>query len=303
MRKASWLIVGICFLLLIGCNEKITNHHVTEENDQMPTHTNEEQSLPESEPDKQDESTQEEQSAQEELGDNMQNETEPTEEVSEEMTKTYYMTSSYRFKPIDPEDETKVVLLTFDDGPKEEDMIDQMLEVLEAHNAKAIFFLNGYRIEANPELAVKLFEAGHALGNHSWDHIALSKESEDKIDEQIESVQNIIEELTGETPRFFRPPFAAGNDYVKNKAKDEGMLYMTWSNGSEDWVKKYQNPEGVIGRVMEQLHPGANILMHELPWTVEALDKLLVSIEAEGYTFLNPHMIDIDYTPSNESSQ
>ena len=47
----------------------------------------------------------------------------------------------------------------------------------------------------------------------------------------------------------------------------------------------------VIARVMEQLHPGSNILMHELPWTVEALDRLLEQIREQGYRFVDPHAI------------
>lgn len=75
------------------------------------------------------------------------------------------------------------------------------------------------------------------------------------------------------------------------------MLYMTWSNGSLDWDRNHQTPEAVIHNVLEQLHPGANILMHELEWTAEALDTLLARLEEEGYSFLDPRAIDINYEP------
>lgn len=223
-------------------------------------------------------------------------EQEPEPKQPETPELTHYMNKNYILKPIHPEGESKVVLLTFDDGPKEAEMIDAMLETLEKHEAKAIFFLNGYRIEANPDLLVKLHEHGQIIGNHAWDHIQLPKETEATIDKQITDVQTIVEQHTGLRPKFFRPPHGAGNEYIRAKVKQEGMLYMTWSNGSEDWVKKYQTPEGVIGRVMEQLHPGSNILMHELPWTVEALDTLLTKLKDEGYSILDPRAIQLDYT-------
>ena len=212
-----------------------------------------------------------------------------------ETEKTHYMNRNYIFKPIDPEGETKVVLLTFDDGPKDETMIDALLATLEKHQAKAIFFLNGFRVEAKPDLARKLYENGQILGNHSWDHIVLTEQSEETIDAQISRVQDILEELTGEAPKFFRPPHGAGNEYIRTRVREAGMLYMTWSNGSRDWEQGYQTPESVVEQVLEQLHPGSNILMHELPWTVEALDTLLTKLKEEGYTFLDPDAIDLDY--------
>jgi peptidoglycan/xylan/chitin deacetylase (PgdA/CDA1 family) len=201
----------------------------------------------------------------------------------------YQMNANYDIKPIDPnKDASKVVLLTFDDGPKDLTMIDSMLATLNKHHAKAIFFVNGYRIKAQPALLTKLFEAGQTIGNHSYDHIALGKETTAVIEKQITSVQAQVKELTGQAPRFFRPPFASSNDEVRRIAKEQNMLFMTWSNGSLDWDGNNQTPTAVVKNVMEQLHPGSNILMHELHWTVEALDTLLTQLENAGYSFVNP---------------
>lgn len=211
----------------------------------------------------------------------------------ETITQNYHMNKNYFIVPNDPDDDRKVVLLTFDDGPKDEEMISDMLATLDKHEAKAIFFVNGYRVKANPELLQNLYNAGHAIGNHSWDHINLREQNQEVIDQQIEDVQIIVEELTGERPQFFRPPFGTSNDYVRDKAKRENMLFMTWSNGSLDWDSRHQNANAVIQNVMEQLNPGSNILMHELPWTVEALDQLLTVIAEEGYSFINPKAIEL----------
>jgi peptidoglycan-N-acetylglucosamine deacetylase len=206
----------------------------------------------------------------------------------------YKMNKAYQIVPIQPEGNKKVVLLTFDDGPKDQKLIETMLDVLDKHQAKAIFFVNGYRVKQNPELLKLIHERGQIIGNHSWDHIDLKKESAEKIQQQLGDVQSIVKELTGSSPQFFRPPFGSGNEAVKEYAAASGMLYMTWSNGSEDWVAKYQNPEGLTKRVMEQLHSGSNILMHELPWTVEALDGLLQQLEEKGFSFVDPRSIQIN---------
>jgi peptidoglycan/xylan/chitin deacetylase (PgdA/CDA1 family) len=222
---------------------------------------------------------------------------EPNGSVQREIAKSYKMNKNYDIVPIDPSGNGKVVLLTFDDGPKEKTQIDLLLAALDKHKAKAIFFVNGYRVQKQPELLKLLHEKGQAIGNHSWDHIDLKKEKAEEIDRQIKDVQQIVTATIGEAPKFFRPPFGSSNDYVKRRVKDEGMLFMTWSNGSEDWLSTNQKPEGVIKRVLEQLHPGSNILMHELPWTAEALDELLTKLEEKGYSFVDPDSIDTALSP------
>ncbi|MNI66806.1 Peptidoglycan-N-acetylmuramic acid deacetylase PdaC [compost metagenome] len=122
----------------------------------------------------------------------------------------------------------------------------------------------------------------------------MKKENAENARKQVEDVQQIVEDTIGERPRFFRPPFGSGNDHLHQIAKDNELIYMTWSNGSLDWDSKNKNkPEAVIQNVMDQLHAGSNILMHELPWTVEALDELLTKLEEKGYSFVDPRTISV----------
>ncbi|GIP52077.1 hypothetical protein J42TS3_11120 [Paenibacillus vini] len=207
----------------------------------------------------------------------------------EQPANLYHINKAYNVVPNEEGTEKKVVLLTFDDGPKEQEMIDGLIDTLDKHNAKAIFFVNGYRVKSKPELLQLIHDRGQIIGNHSWDHIDLKKETEASARKQVEDVQNIVEETIGEKPRFFRPPFGSGNDKLHQIVEENDMIYMTWSNGSLDWDSKNKNkPDAVIQNVMDQLHAGSNILMHELPWTVEALDELLTKLEAKGYSFVDP---------------
>ncbi|MNI92286.1 hypothetical protein D3C73_1500590 [compost metagenome] len=71
---------------------------------------------------------------------------------------------------------------------------------------------------------------------------------------------------------------------------------MTWSVGSLDWEMKEKDTgktDKLISNVTDQLHSGSNILMHELPWTVEALDQLLTTLEDKGYSFVDPRSIEL----------
>ncbi|MDT0123583.1 polysaccharide deacetylase family protein [Paenibacillus sp. RRE4] len=208
--------------------------------------------------------------------------------------KTYHMNSSYVIKPNDESTPAKVVLLTFDDGPKDEKMINSLMDTLDKHHAKAIFFVNGNRVKRQPKLLKMIYDRDQIIGNHAWDHEDLQKMSSSEAKKQVTDVQQIVKDIIGEKPQFFRPPFGSGNEALKDAVKEEGMLYMTWSNGSLDWDKSTKNrPDKVIQNVLDQLHPGSNILMHELPWTVDALEELLTLLEKKGYSFVDPRAIDL----------
>ncbi|WP_058304643.1 polysaccharide deacetylase family protein [Gorillibacterium timonense] len=219
----------------------------------------------------------------------------PSPSPSPEVTADYRVNQNYDVVPIKEDGDKKVILLTFDDGPKAEETLLPILDTLDKHKAKAIFFVNGYRIKEKPELLKLIHERGQIIGNHSYDHIHLSEESNNSIDYQIDTVQKQVEELTGSAPVFMRPPNGLSNEYLREKLKKEGILRMNWSNGSLDWTMKFSTPnkpEKVIQNVMDQLHSGSNILMHELAWTGEALDSLLTQLEQKGYSFLDPNRIE-----------
>ncbi|WP_371916561.1 polysaccharide deacetylase family protein [Paenibacillus odorifer] len=224
------------------------------------------------------------------------NNTASKDEASAEIPLLYHMNKNYDIVPNKETTNKKVVLLTFDDGPKDAEMINPLMDVLDKHQAKAIFFVNGYRVKAHPELLELIHNRGGIIGNHSWDHIVLKDKSYTEVKKQIEDVQNAVKEIIGEAPQFFRPPHGAGGDVGKKISAENGMLYMTWSNGSLDWEMKEKETgktDKLIKNVTDQLHSGSNILMHELPWTVEALDKLLTTLEGKGYSFVDPRSIEL----------
>ncbi|MDG0789697.1 polysaccharide deacetylase family protein [Cohnella ginsengisoli] len=220
--------------------------------------------------------------------------------VPQSAEKTYKMNKNYDIVPIDKSaNSAKVVLLTFDDGPKDEKTLKPILDTLDKHHAKAIFFVNGYRVKAHPELLKEIDRRGQTIGNHSYEHIQLGKENAESIKAQIGKVQDIVEATVGKRPVFFRPPNASANDDVHKIAADNGLLFMTWSNGSLDWTmsgtKIKDKTKAIVDNVTEQLHAGSNILMHELSWTAAALDQLLTTLEGKGYSFVDPSAIETGF--------
>ncbi|WP_337032979.1 polysaccharide deacetylase family protein [Paenibacillus illinoisensis] len=290
-KSTAAILIAACLLLsACGAQETPTTENTAPENETVTSVPSEESNtsnaVEDDLPSSQDslEQTQEQETEQE-----------TTEDKKEQhIEKTYHMNANYYIKPNDENGEKKVVLLTFDDGPKEAEMINGLIDTLDKHNAKAIFFVNGYRVKSHPELLKLIYEREQIIGNHAWDHEDLKKMSASEAAKQVTDVQRIVKETIGVEPEFFRPPFGSGNDALKETVKQNGMLYMTWSNGSLDWDKSTQNkPDKVVQNVLDQLNPGSNILMHELPWTVEALDDLLTKLENKGYSFVDPRSIEL----------
>lgn len=218
----------------------------------------------------------------------------PVEPAVSTITAKYYVDSVYRIKPIEEAYPSKVVFLTFDDAPYGGTTY-QILDLLDQYDAKALFFINGHLAESRKEVVKDIADRGHLIGNHTWWHKNLRKMTVEQAREEISSVSDLIEEITGEPPVYFRPPFGQNSDTSLAIVKELGMQSMNWSVGSEDWV--YPKPEQaskVVESTMKQMHSGANILFHDKEVTVIALKDILKKLSDDGYQFKVPTEVIIE---------
>lgn len=103
--------------------------------------------------------------------------------------------------------ETKLIALTFDDGPNTTTTND-VLDILEEYNAKASFFLIDDNINAESAVTVKrAYEMGMEINNHSKTHSNMSKMSAEEMQAEISFVDEKVYEIIGENTKFFHPPF------------------------------------------------------------------------------------------------
>lgn len=178
-------------------------------------------------------------------------------------------------------DSAKKVALTFDDGPDPE-VTTRILKTLEKYDAKATFFMLGSRVEYYPEIAKMVEEAGHELGNHSWTHPDLTRASTEKIYNEISRTSQIIEEVTGEKPYSFRPPYGAFNDSVRQQTD---LPIALWDVDTLDW--KHRNPQQLLSHVQNGVKDGSVILMHDIhASTADGLDAVMAYLQENGYTFV-----------------
>lgn len=188
--------------------------------------------------------------------------------------------------------ESKVALLTIDDAPDEHAL--KIAQTLKSLDVNAIFFVNGHLVNTpqKEEVLKEIYDLGFAIGNHTYSHSNLKELSEAEQREEIMQVNNMVEKITGEKPRFFRAPFGSNTEYSKKLAAEENMTVMNWTYGY-DWEKDYQTKEAIADIMVNTpyLNDGANLLMHDRTWTMEAMADIVKGLQAKGYTIVNPDNI------------
>ncbi|WP_415735802.1 polysaccharide deacetylase family protein [Lacicoccus alkaliphilus] len=199
---------------------------------------------------------------------------------------------TFQIVPLD-EANPEVALLTIDDAPDGHAV--EMAETLKALDAGAIFFVNGMFIqdEAGQEALEEIHGMGFEIGNHTTTHPYLDQIGPEETKEEIVGTSDLVEEITGERPRFFRAPFGINTEESIRIAGEEGMTLMNWTYGY-DWEADYQEPQALADIMVntEFLTPGANLLMHDREWTAEALPDIVNGLEAQGYEIVDPEDIE-----------
>jgi peptidoglycan/xylan/chitin deacetylase (PgdA/CDA1 family) len=193
---------------------------------------------------------------------------------------------------------SKQLALTYDDGPNDPDTL-KLIDVLARYDVKATFFVLGKFVQQKPEIVRALAEAGHVIGNHSWDHPRLIFASNAELRSQIERTQNAIFEACGVTPTLFRPPYGGRRPGTLSEVRELGLEPVMWNVTCYDW--KPTSADKVFAHAQRQICGGDVILMHDgdqlamgadRSRTVAATNRLVAHYKAEGYEFVTiPQMM------------
>lgn len=177
-------------------------------------------------------------------------------------------------------DETKqrpMIALTFDDGPGE--YTEELLNCLVENNAKATFFMLGQNVEAYPEIAKKVSDAGMELGNHSYSHPDLVTIGAEAAAQQVSNTDAALKVATGFEATVMRPPGGSFNDSVK-AAIDHPLII--WSIDTRDWATKSEDQTYQV--VMDNAQDGSVVLMHDIhEWSVKAAIRMIPDLIAKGF--------------------
>jgi peptidoglycan/xylan/chitin deacetylase (PgdA/CDA1 family) len=161
-------------------------------------------------------------------------------------------TPTIGFKVIDP-----LVSLTFDDGPHPETTVD-VLNVLKRFNIHATFFMIGELADTYPDIVRMVYEDGHTIANHSWDHPDFRIINLKDKYRQIIKCNRAIRRYSA---KYFRPPWGRYDDALLLEAKMLGYEIILWNLEAEDWTAS--DDHSIAGELLHNIQPGKIILLHD----------------------------------------
>ena len=181
-------------------------------------------------------------------------------------------------EPID--DGKKYVALTFDDGPGK--YTKELVDLLVKNNVKASFFMVGQNIKNYKSSVKYAYDNGMEICNHSQNHKNLKNLSKEDIEYEINSVDDMLEEIIGERARYYRSPGGNQNENVLNTISKPCIL---WNVDTRDWESR--DTQKIISKTLKEVDDGDIILMHEIyKTTLDAVEPIIIKLKEKGYNFV-----------------
>ena len=198
----------------------------------------------------------------------------------------------------------KAVYLTFDDGPIPE-ATPFVLDTLARYDIRATFFVVGDNVRKHPDVFRAVVEAGHAIGNHTFNHIGGFRWPSDKYLENTEKARRIIEDNlkqidianaaapqagdsgVGEVP-LFRPPHGWMRTWQYRIIRHQGYRIVMWDLVTRDYSRRLTADE-VLDNVRRYARNGSIITFHDSLRSIDKLRRILPDalewLIDQGYEF------------------
>ena len=189
----------------------------------------------------------------------------------------------------------KWIALTFDDGPYPP-YTDRLLDVLKAKRVHATFFLVAEQAQQYPELVRRMKAEGHTVGLHAFRHRDFLKLTEEEKRKDLEQGKNLLRDITGKNPVYWRPPHGFRDFSVMETAAAQNLTVVNWSVIPRDWTGI--DSQEIFRRVMDKAEDGAIVLLHDgdspgykasRQATVDAVAPLIDSLREKGY-----HLVSLE---------
>ena len=156
--------------------------------------------------------------------------------------------------------------LSFDDGP-DPDTTPIILDILDRYKVKATFFCVGENVERYPEIFAGIKGKGHAVGNHTYNHLKGWETSTKTYLENVEKCSRVVES------KLFRPPYGKMKHSQRRVLKDNYKIIM-WSVLSRDYDARVRK-ETCLKKSLKYTKPGAIIVFHDHKKSIEKVKWVL----------------------------
>lgn len=180
---------------------------------------------------------------------------------------------------------TKTVYLTFDDGPTPE-VTEWVLDSLKEHDIKATFFCIGNNIEKHPGIFKKVVDAGHVIGNHTFNHLNGWNTDNANYFENIAACEKWIGGVS--RAQLFRPPYGKIKKSQKKEVQKMGYRIVMWDVLSADFDQSI-SPEKCLDNVIRNTTDGSVIIFHDsIKANINmryALPKAIEYLKGKGFRF------------------
>lgn len=178
-----------------------------------------------------------------------------------------------------------LVALTFNDGP-DPVLTPKILDTLKARGVKATFFIVGSNAEKYQGVLLRIAQEGHEVENHSWRHLDFLSLSPTEQRNEILRTATIVRDVTGQSTRFFRPPFGAFDANLLKRVGDLNHRLVLWSNVGGTDLGATEAGDIVEG-ITRAAYNGAIIMLHDTVEPVaEALPRLIENLQRAGFRFV-----------------
>lgn len=206
---------------------------------------------------------------------------------------------------------SNMVALTFDDGPSP-DFTPLILDILREHGVPATFFLVGEHVRKYPEIARRIVDEGHEIGNHTYSHRNLPTLSAVALHREVIQGTKAIAEVTGVYPSYVRPPRGMYDGRFGRLAELMGQKIVLWTVSSRDW-RYGTTAENITRMVLSRVKGGDIILFHDSgalvrneggdrSATVEALPAIINGIRERGLVIVPLGVLLAGEEPQEEVS-
>lgn len=179
------------------------------------------------------------------------------------------------------------IAITFDAGANAE-CFDDLIATLEKAHVRSTFFITGNFAQRHEPCAKAITRHGHEIGNHTWNHADLTRQSDEMVREEITRAEMLLTDIAGQSPRpRLRAPFGERNDRILRIAASLGYRSIYWTLDSLDSVEPRKTPEFLIDRITGKNDAeldGAIILMHVgIKSTADALPAIIANLQGRGF--------------------